>query len=68
MGKELKFTVTVTDNSTGKESIKCQCNAVIVGVAIEDEAFAFHISGTHDEMREIVNVIEAEADKIFSEE
>ena len=64
----LKFTVTVTDNSTGKEAIKCQCNALIVGVAIEDEAFAFHVSGTHDEMREIVNAIEAETDKIFSED
>ena len=64
----MKYTVKIIKNDTNEEAIKCECNALIVGVSIEDAAFAFHISGSESEMTAIVNEINTEIDKIFGEE
>ena len=66
--ENLNYTVIVKDNKTGNQSIECKCNALIVGVALEGEALAFHISGTHEEMTAIVNAINKEVQRIFEEE
>ena len=66
--ENLKYTVIVKDNETGNQSIECKCNALVVGVALEDDAFAFHVSGTHEEMAAIVSAVNREVQRIFEEE
>lgn len=66
--ENFKYTVIIKENETGKQSIECKCNALVVGVALEDDAFAFHVSGTHEEMTAIVSAINKEVQKIFEED
>lgn len=64
----LKYTVKVEEKETGKELIRCDCDATIIGVAVEGEALTFHISGTHEDMVAIVNAVNEEVEKIFGED
>ena len=64
----LKYTIRVEEKETGKELIRCDCDATFIGVAAEGEAFTFHISGTHEENVAIVNAVNEELLKIFEED
>lgn len=64
----LKYTIRVEEKETGKELIRCDCDATFIGVAAESEAFTFHISGTREENVAIVNAVNEELSKIFEED
>ena len=66
--ENLKYTVIIKDNETGNQTIECKCNALIVGVALEGDAFAFHVTGTHEEMPALVSAINSEVQRIFEED
>ena len=64
----LKYTVKVEEKDTGKELIRCDCDATFIGVAVEGEGFTFHISGSHEDNVAIVNAVNDELLKIFEED
>lgn len=63
-----KYTVIIKDNTTDTEIFNKETNAMIAGLAADDDASAILLEGTEDELIIAVNVVQNEIDRLFEKE